>query len=215
MHNRGRQYGWHTAVIIVGTMAIAAVVSSTVLLTIYAQSQKDSAEGLTVSLSRKSTMDPSSSPSKITLRLTFDNGAAFTVTQFEGLPIRVERNGSSFGIATHVDTSNGNQIKADMFRGVPMNSADVSIKDRRPDVSLFDIGREPSELPFSEFGVKVELVGISYGANARIEHHDTSRIHLMMAPGGSECCLTCGTITVCGCAVEGPCGSCCSGQCCT
>ncbi|HYW06477.1 MAG TPA: hypothetical protein VE913_05955, partial [Longimicrobium sp.] len=30
-----------------------------------------------------------------------------------------------------------------------------------------------------------------------------------------ECCVTCGNITVCGCAVSGmPCGSCCSDGCC-
>src|SRR6185295_5288702 len=31
---------------------------------------------------------------------------------------------------------------------------------------------------------------------------------------GGECCVTCSGITVCGCAVEAPCGSCCVGPCC-
>jgi hypothetical protein len=31
---------------------------------------------------------------------------------------------------------------------------------------------------------------------------------------GSQCCLTCSGITVCGCSVSGSCGSCCVGSCC-
>lgn len=32
--------------------------------------------------------------------------------------------------------------------------------------------------------------------------------------GQGECCVTCSGITVCGCSVEAPCGSCCAGRCC-
>jgi len=33
--------------------------------------------------------------------------------------------------------------------------------------------------------------------------------------GGGRCCVTCGSTTSCGCAVEDYCGSCCSGGCCS
>jgi len=70
---------------------------------VYAQriSQKQSADNPVVYEEKFGTA--AVSESKVKLRLTFDDGTVWTVTQFEGAMIKVKRNGITIGISPHVD----------------------------------------------------------------------------------------------------------------
>lgn len=205
----------HRRIIVNIVCSVAAL--SAIFVTAYAQqtSQKGSRNDFVVS-SKRSITAPSAG-SKVTLQLTFDTGAVFRVTQFEGALIRIERNGTTIGLIANIDTNHGNEVKADIYRGLPSGARDLSIKGRRPDISSFDIGREISDLPIADFGVKVAVLGIAYEVRSTGEGEEISQVRLFGIPGelaDSECCVTCSGIRVCGCSVEAPCGGCCVGSCC-
>ena len=220
MKNKPLEYGWRRAVIMIGVATFSFIGASALLLTVYAETepQKNVADD-PITLTNKKSGTVHSPGSRVSLRLTFDTGAVFTVTQFEGAPIRIERNGSTISMVPHVDTINGNQVRVDIFKGLSMSPKDVSIKNRIPDISAFEVGIEPSALPISDLGSRVEIavVGIAYEVRVPSEDKEISRFRPLFDPPGriDECCLRCSEITVCGCAVEGACGSCCSGSCCT
>src|SRR6185295_3886151 len=110
MKNKPLEYGWRRAVIMIGVATFSFIGASALLLTVYAETepQKNVADD-PITLTNKKSGTVHSSGSRVSLRLTFDTGAVFTVTQFEGAPIRIERNGSTISMVPHVDTINGNQ----------------------------------------------------------------------------------------------------------
>jgi hypothetical protein len=209
---------------IVSSVAFSGFAFIALLATVYAQqvSQKNSADDIVVQSKQLGAVPSSaSSGSKVTLRLTFDAGkdteVVFKVTQFEGSIIRVERNGSTVGIVPHIDTERGNQVTAKILKLVPVDARDISVGERIAEISSFEIGREASDLPIADFGVRVEVIGIAFEIRPPNERKKISQVHLLDEGGGIEggrCCVTCSGIQVCGCAVEGPCGSCCTGSCC-
>lgn len=211
----------HAAVIVGGILSFALLVSSALFATVCAQVSSQTSSGPIV-LSKKLVTASSShsSRAKVTVQLTFDNGAVFTVTQFEGEMIRAETHGQTIGISTHIDSDRGNQVTADVFSGIPMDSRGLSIKNRRPDISLLDIGRRPLDLSVGTGSLKIELVGISYEVASRDERKSSARFRLLDGGGagiegeGPECCVTCSGNTACGCRVDATCGSCCVGGCC-
>jgi hypothetical protein len=205
---------WAAAGMITFSAAVLSGLLATGLLaTIYAQestSQFKSGQGLVVY--SKSVRTVPESGSKVTLRLIFDNGAVFRVTQFEGAMIRIIRNGTTIGLAAHIDVDHWNQVSAKVFNVVPVAMKDVDRGESITEMGSFDIGREASELPNGDLGVKVEVLGIAYEVGNTDENKKTSRVHLLNREG--ECCVTCSGITVCGGAVDAPCGSCCVGSFC-
>lgn len=189
------------------TLALLAVLSATV----YAQhvTQKASSDSPVVYSGRANT--PPVSGSKVTLKLSFSNGAVFTVTQFEGAGIRVTANGSTTVISTHLDAEHLNEIRATIFRVFSVEKRGTILGEGVSEIGSLNI-KEGSDL--TEYGLecKVEIVRIVIestvpeGGGVKL-----SRVHIMSQ---EECCLTCSGYTVCGCAVSGPCGSCCCGWCC-
>lgn len=196
----------------------SALALSSVFVVVYAQqlSQKNSAPVVS-SKHVGAVSSAGSSNSKVTLRLTFDNGAIFTVTQYEGEMIRVERDGSAFGIATHIDTGHSYQVTAKILKVLPV-TAPVSIADEGTvEISSVELGRKALELPVGELGVTAEVISITYDLGTSRERKRTSRVHIyddLIGGGDPQCCLTCSGVTVCGCRVSGDCGSCCVGTCC-
>ncbi|MEK6303420.1 MAG: hypothetical protein AABO41_22145 [Acidobacteriota bacterium] len=197
-----------------GTITFSALLLAGLVSTIYAQkerSQADSAEDPVVSGKRLGTVP--SSGSKIMLRLTFDNGAVFTVAHFEGGMTKIKRNGSTIGIAARINTEQWNQVTAKIFKVVPVEVQGKSLGESIAEIGTVDIAREASELPNGEMGVKVEVIGIVYEVKVGEGRNESSRFRPLAGEGG-ECCLTCSGITVCDCYVAGSCGSCCVGACC-
>jgi len=208
--------GWRLIVNLVSSV----VAISAVFVTVYAQqgSQTASRDDFVVSSKRSITGSSTGSVgSKVTLQLTFDNGMVFQVTQLEGELIRVERNNSRIGIVAHID-DNGNQVRADVFKGPPEGAREISIKGRIPDISSLEIGRVASNFPITELGLTVAVLRIEYAASLPNDAEEHSRFHLFSGPGqiggNGECCVICDGVRVCGCQVEAPCGSCCTGTCC-
>ena len=212
------------AVIVTGFVLLVLLVSSALLATVYAQSisQKNPVDAVGVTSKQLGTVPSTgSSRSKVTLQLTFDTGAVFRVTQFEGSLIRVERNGSTIGMIPHIDNGHGNQVTATLFEGFPLDVRDVSLLERIAKTSSFEIGREGLDLTTGGLGVKVAVIGIAYEVRTTGEGKKNSQLRLLSGPGGiddggggPECCVTCSGATVCGCSVEAPCGNCCVGLCC-
>lgn len=201
---------WVTAGMITFSAAVLSAVLPTGLLTkIYAQEPTlSSAKGI-VTHSERARSTPESG-SKVTLKLTFDNGAVFKVTQFEGAMIRIVRNNTTILLAAHIDTDRWNQVSAKIYKVLPVAAKDLSQGESIAEMSSFDISREASELPDGDLGVKVEVLDIAYAVGNIDESKRTSRVHLL----NKECCVTCSGITVCGAAVEADCGSCCVGSAC-
>lgn len=207
--------------IIAGPISLALVVSSALLMTVYAQSvsQQDPVAAVGIASKQLGTVPSSgSSRSKVTLQVTFEDGAVFKVTQYEGSLIRVERNGSRIGIIPHIDTEHGNQVTATILEGFPIEVRDISVLERIAKTSSFEIGRVASDLTRGGLGVKVAVIGIAYEDRTTNEGKKTSRLRLLNdfgRDGGPECCVTCSGNTICGCSVEAPCGNCCVGACCS
>jgi|GEM_PF-6432784 len=170
------------------------------------ESQKQSADNSVVDSGRVGTV----SGSKVRLKLTFDNGAVFKVTQFEGAPIRVTRNGSTVVIATHLDSENLNRVHAKIYKVFPVG---VQLGEGMAEVGSLDIGKTASEFNEGDLACKIEVVQIVVDMKTTEDRNEFSRVHLM-GGGTGQCCLTCDGITVCGCGVDGSCGSCCVGSCC-
>lgn len=180
--------------------------------TVYAQhvTQKASSDSPVVYSGRANT--PPVSGSKVTLKLSFSNGAVFTVTQFEGAGIRVTANGSTTLISTHLDKEHLNEIRATIRKVFSVENKGTVLGEGVSEMGSLNIG-EGSDL--TEYGLecKVEIVRIVIESTVPDgEATKLSRVHIMM--NQEECCLTCSGVTICGCAVTGPCGSCCSGWCC-
>lgn len=196
-----------------GTIAFFALLLAGLVSTIYAQkerTQTDSPADPVVYGKRLGTVP--SSGSKVTLRLTFDNGAVFTVTQFEGAMIKIKRNGSTIAIVARINTEQWN-VSAKILKVVSVEARGESLGESISEMGKVDIGREASELPNGEMGVKVELIGIVYEVKVAEGRNENSRFR-PLGGAGEECCLTCGNITACGGYVVGPCGACCVGSSC-
>lgn len=226
METKENQDRRHPVVIFASIVSLVFLVASALLVTAYAQSDSQAEPaGATIGVTSKQLgTDPStdSSASKVTLQLTFDNGAVFKATQFEGEMIRVERNGSTIEIVPHVDIEHGNQVTATVLKVVHVEPA-ITVEERITETSSIEISREASDLPIGDLGAKIAVIRIAYEPRPPNDRKKISRLRLPngeggggvgFAMGGQHCCVTCAGITMCACAVEAPCGSCCAGSCC-
>lgn len=200
------------------TLTLLVLLTVGLLATVYAQRvspQKKSADNAILNSGSVGTAPESGS--KVTLKLTFDNGTVFKVTQFEDAPIRITRHGSTIVLAAHLNSENLSEVHAKIFKVSPVETAGVHLGESIAEVGSLslDIGREVSELNEGDLAFKIEVIQIAIDTKSTEERNKLSRVHLMSMGGGGVCCVTCSEITVCGCYVEGPCGSCCVGSCCT
>jgi hypothetical protein len=161
----------------------------------------------------------SASKSRVTLKLTFDNGQVATVTQLVGKAIRVEHNGSAVAIVSRVDTGTGrmDQVTAKIFRMLSTREVgEPQLGESIGEYRLPNVGKETTDQGASDLGFKIEVMRISLETDAE-ESIKTERVSF--SPAGSfyqsgECCVTCAGTMVCGCGVSMDCGSCCVGVCC-
>ena len=198
-----------------GKIAFAALLVLVVLSTIYAERgryQTSSARDSVKYSGRLRTVPTSGS--KVTLRLTFDDGAVFVVTQLEGAAIRVERNGSTTGIIAHIDPEQKDRVAADVFKVVPIEVQGVLSGERIADLTSVGIGPEGVDITKGDLSFKVEVAGIGIAPRVIPSKVSFLRFRPQGGGGGGECCVTCNGVRVCGCAVEAACGSCCCSPCC-
>lgn len=177
--------------------------------TVYAQhvTQKASSDSPVVYSGRVNT--PLVSDARVTMKLTFSNGAVFTVTQFEGADIRVTGNGATTIISPRLETDQSNGIRTTILRVSSGENNAAPLREHVSEIASLSINEE-ADLTRYGLECKVEVVRIVIEGES--DRTKLSRVHIMSSP--AECCLTCSGYTVCGCAVSGSCGSCCSGWCC-
>lgn len=153
------------------------------------------------------------SKAKVTVRITFDTGVVFTVTQLEGATIRVGKHESTVGIIAHIDSERSDRVSADVFSLIPIESQGAaSSGEHMADLTSLEIGREASEVVKGGLRFKVELLETLKAPNAVPSKASFSRL---TPQAGGICCITCpGGEKACGCLVESSCGSCCCDPCC-
>jgi hypothetical protein len=139
------------------------------------------------------------SKSKITLKITFD-GEPFVVTQYEGATIRIERNGSTFGLIPYLD---GDQVRIKAVKMSVITDGKDIIGEAISDLAYYEVSTEASVVNGTELGATIELLYVKRA-------HMTGQINDRFVPLlVEECCITCGGTTMCACAVGSNCGSCC------
>jgi len=143
------------------------------------------------------------SKSKIRLKLTFD-GEPFEVSQFEGATIRIERNGSTYGLIPYLD---GDQVQVKAVKMYVVKDGDEIIGEGVTELTDFEVSLNVPVAKASELGATIELLHIEKKNKAK-KNANQPTLSLL-----DNCCLSCGGTTVCGCGVSGSCGSCCPQGC--
>jgi len=196
---------------IAGTVVLSTLVLGALFATLHAEPQPEGQESVQSGVSVKTV---GSTKSKVTLKLTFDNGAVFTVTQLVGKPIKVEHDGSAFAIVAELDNDGtANQVKIKIFKMLSTEGSGNSLGEAIGEMRFLGVGKHAEELVQSNLGFRVHLIKLSLETDVE-KNIELSSIRLM--DGGEECscCVTCSGVRVCGCAVDAGCGSCCCGVCC-
>lgn len=200
--------------ITVWTLGCSILVLSGLLVTLYAQDDRSQTNPAADSISSRGSVGTvSASKSKVTLKLAFDNGSVFKVTQFMDRVIRVERNGSAVAIVAHMDTRRIDQVVARIYKLLPEEAGGEPLGESIGELRLSSIGNDSAEASPSNLGFRLQVIRLSLESDVE----GTIKLSSFRPfDGGGECtcCVTCNGIRVCGCAVEGDCGSCCCGTCC-
>ena len=209
--------------ITVWTLGFAVLVPCALLVKLYARDDRFQAKlpGNPIENSVRYTQSVkavSASKSRVTLKLTFDNGQVATVTQLVGKPIRVERNGSAIAVVPHVDRATGSmdQVTAKIFRMLPTDAGEPQLGEGIGEYRLPTVGKETTDQGTTDLGFKIEVLRISLETDAE-ESIKTERVSFSPARSfyqGGACCVTCAGTMVCACRVAMDCGSCCVGSCC-
>jgi len=212
--------------ITVWTLGFAVLVPCVLLAKLYARDDRFQAKLLGNQIENSIQSTPSvktvsASKSRVTLKLTFDNGQVATVTQLVGKPIRVEYHGSAVAVVPHVDTGTGrmDQVTAKIFRMLPAQEAgEPQLGESIGEYRLPGVGKETTDPGATDLGFKIEVKRISLETDAE----ESPKMESVSFPAGRSffqgtgtCCVTCsGGPMVCACAVSMDCGSCCVGICC-
>lgn len=101
--------------------------------------------------------------------------------------------------------------------------SDMNAEKKQADIAFIEVAdfdKELKVIPKDQLKVVTEKKGIATLAVERnigvidVQLNDFSVGGLDMNAASGSCCVTCGNLTACGCAVKMSCGSCCIGQCC-
>ena len=149
------------------------------------------------------------SKSKITLKLTFD-GEPFEVTQYEGATIRIERNGSTFGLAAYLE---GDSVKIKAFKMFTIKNGEEIIGEGVTELADSEVSVRLSKIINDDIGATIELLTVKKQEQTK-ENTDPNSPRSQSYPMfGDTCCVTCNGTRVCGCGVTTSCGSCCVDVC--
>lgn len=195
-----------------GKIAFAVLLVLGVLPTIYAERGGLQNAQQSIPFSGRLKTVPTSE-SRVKLRITFNDGAVFVVTQLEGATIRVERNGDTVGIIAHIDPEQKDRVTAEVFKVVPIEANGVRLGERIADLTSLNIDQGAVDVTKGDLSFKVEVAGIGTSARTLPSKISFVRFH-PEGSGEGGCCVTCHGWRVCGCNVEADCGSCCCYPCC-
>jgi len=164
-----------------------------------------------------------------TLTLSDGQKVEFTVLEGAMFTIRDEESDFFLGFTPTIEDEAEERVSFEIFEIQEMGPDLQTLKEVDDVLVLktFEVG-SPWMPAYSQLTVR----GISdSGLNdVEIEQlREDLRIQLKLSPsskpgensveptltGQSQCCVTCGSVTACGCAVQMSCGSCCSGACCS
>lgn len=147
----------------------------------------------------KQAKTPPISKSQIRLKITFD-GEPFEVTQYEGATIRIERNGSTFGLIPYLY---GEQVRIKLVKMSVITDGKDIIGEAISDLADYEVSAEAPIVNGMELGATIELLRIN---RVYITGQISKRFVPLMV---EECCVTCAGTTVCACGVFTNCGNCC------
>ena len=141
-----------------------------------------------------------SSPPEAVTYLSYEvsvpEGGRFRIIQSEGQPITMESGSRNCVLISHVSSPNGVELDI-RIGGDPLGLQSNSSSARSIHIN------EPFGILLNGRILLVTLKGIG-----------TSTPYSVQSPGPSRCCVTCGGLQTCACAVAADCGSCCAPKCC-
>ena len=157
---------------------------------------------------------PSTEPAprgQITLRISFPDRHPVFATQLNGGLIRIKADGRLWGVVPTL-TDSTDEVSVAIFEvksGGIRNMQVREMKDR------FAVRREyDSSSQTAPFLLRVEGTKPGRMATTILDSNSTFLEGDFGRQDENRCCISCGGVTVCACAVTAECGTCCSGVCC-
>jgi len=134
----------------------------------------------------------------IRVRITLSNGLQFTASQHEGgfIGFETDRQKTAITLREYNEAGVMAEVKSVNEKG--------SFND-----SIIVNETAPASATSARSHLSVYIQAIQLISNTTAEAS-----HAFRDVGSDNCCITCQGVRVCGCAVEAPCGSCCSPPCC-
>lgn len=176
---------------------------------------------------------PTSSRNLFKIKVTFNDepDSPFFLAGYEGEVLRVAIGRRAWGIVCQINHSGRASVEILKLEGL-LDTNQQFIDGRFINLGQSIFGAQTSGMSSAPF--RIELEGIQKRPTTTSGHLRSIGSDWVLRAGyvpGSlrnestaayspqigqqpECCVTCSGIRVCGCAVEAPCGSCCSGSCC-
>jgi hypothetical protein len=145
------------------------------------------------------------SKGQIRLRITFPGRAPIFATQLDGGVIKVRVDGRTWGMITATVGSSTEEALVTLFE---YDRDDIKIhkgsllQERLSVRTQFDTFSKSAP-----FQIRVETIKL--GDSGAITNDSGEPII-----DENRCCVSCGGVTVCACAVSAACGNCCAGICC-
>jgi hypothetical protein len=153
----------------------------------------------------------------ITLNITLNDGTPIQAGELEGGLIRIERDGRVFGLVPRIIDRERSVIGIDIFRITRIKRGDVTVGESIEQIETIDTNPSNARPTNVESQMSIQLKSIKKRNLSMKEHkaQGSGTISPQNEPDPTErCCVTCGGLKVCGCAVVMSCGSCCCGTCC-
>jgi hypothetical protein len=149
----------------------------------------------------------------VTLKLTMPNGFWMRATEGDGGHVTIQRNKTVLTLFPHILNQNRLSLTA---RLVGNSTEGPIVRETSFEIETNAVCRPLLE--WSRFGVAFDFE-VESVQRTSVNRHSVQvsfQNHFDIGGGASgECCITCGGFTTCACAVEAPCGSCCTGLCCS
>jgi hypothetical protein len=146
----------------------------------------------------------------VTLKVSMPNGSWIRITERDGGNATIQQHGELLRLFPHVLSENRLSLTARFVD----SSAEKSISGE----TSFEIETNTVYHPPPDWsrlgGVVFDLVVESIQRMSMSGPSVQVSFPNYFDKSPAECCITCGGVTACACAVDAPCGSCCAGLCC-
>ena len=147
----------------------------------------------------------------ITLKLTMPNGMWIRATEADRGQIIMRRDKTVLTLSPQIIGENKVVVTIRLFPN--MDGTSPVLFEKSIEFETRSVYPPLKELARVGLGFDLTVEGIQTASTTH--HPEEPSLHLADVEKPSTCCVTCGRVATCGCAVETNCGSCCSGSCCT